>query len=74
MKRRPAVLVTEEELLSDLTLHSVSVSLLSEFARKIVRPYYQGNMNAAVQDLLNNALIEQNLLLSHITHVRGREL
>lgn len=73
MKRRPVVLATEEELLADLTLHSVPASLLSEFAQKIVHPYYKGNMNAAIQDLLHKSLIEQNLLLSHITHVRGRE-
>jgi alanine-alpha-ketoisovalerate/valine-pyruvate aminotransferase len=54
-----------------LTFHNVPASLLSEFAEKIVRPYYQGNMNAAIQDLLQKALAEQDFLLSHITHVKA---
>lgn len=67
------VLPTEKDLLVDLTFHNVPASLLSEFAEKIVRPYYGGNLNAAVQDLLYKALAEQDFVLSHITHVRGVE-
>jgi hypothetical protein len=47
--------------------------LLAEFAEKIVRPYYVGNMNAAIQDLIHKALAEQDFFLSHITHVRSVE-
>ena len=65
--------LTQEDLLVDLTLHKVSASLLSEFAEKIVRPYYNGSMNAAVQDLLIKALAEQDFVLSPITHVRCSE-
>ena len=57
----------------DLTLHKVPASLLTEFAEKIARPYYRGNVNAAVQDLLIKALAEQDFVLSHITHVRSAE-
>ena len=60
----------EADLLVDLTFHGVPASLLSEFAEKIVRPYYAGSMNAAVQDLLHKALAEQDFVLSHITHVK----
>ena len=73
MKKKVAVLVTENDILVDLTFHSVPASLLSEFAEKIVRPYYQGNMNAAIQDLLHKTIAEQDFLLSHITHVRSVE-
>ena len=45
MIKKTAVL-TESNLLVDLTLHKLPASLLSEFAEKIVRPYYRGNMNA----------------------------
>jgi hypothetical protein len=45
--------------------------LLLEFAQKIVRIYYGGNMNAAIQDLLHKALAEQDFVLSHITHLRS---
>jgi hypothetical protein len=73
MKRRTAVLATEDDLLVDLTFHSVPASLLSEFAEKIVRSHYGGNMNVAIQDLLLKAIDEQDFLLSHITHVKNME-
>ena len=73
MKKKTAVLATEEDLLVDLTFHSVPASLLTEFAEKIARPYYQGNMNAAIQALLRKALAEQDFVLSHISHVRSVE-
>ena len=71
MRKRNAVLATEDDLLVDLTFNSFPASLLSEFAEKIVRPYYKGNMNAAFQDLIHKALTEQDFILSHITHIRS---
>jgi len=47
MKKKTALLATEKDLLVDLTFHNVPASLLTEFAEKIVRPYYNGNLNAA---------------------------
>ena len=73
MKKKLAVLATEDDLLVDLTFHNVPASLLAEFAEKIVRPYYAGNMNAAIQDLIHKTLAEQDFLLSHITHIRNVE-
>jgi alanine-alpha-ketoisovalerate/valine-pyruvate aminotransferase len=75
MKRKTALLATrtEDDLFVDLTFHNVSASLLSQFAEKIVKPYYSGNMNVAVQDLLRKALAEQDFFLSHITHLRRVE-
>ncbi len=70
MIRKTATL-TENDLPVDLTLHKVPASLLTEFAEKIVQPYYNGSMNAAIQDLLIKALVEQDLGLSHITHIRN---
>ena len=69
--KKLAVLATEYDLLVDLTLHNVPASLLAEFAEKIVRPYYAGNMNAAIQDLIHKAISEQDFFLSHITHIRS---
>jgi hypothetical protein len=71
MKKKTQVLATEDDLLLDLTLHSVPASLLSEFAEKIVKPYYNGNMNVAIQDLLHKTLAEQDFIQSHITHIRS---
>ena len=70
MKKKLAVLATEDNLLVDLTFHGVPASLLSEFAEKIARPYYSGNMNAAIKDLIHKALAEHEFVLSHITHIR----
>jgi hypothetical protein len=63
-------LTLEEDLIVDLTLHNVPVALIKEFGQKIAEPYYHGNTNAAVQDLLRKALSEQDFVLSHITHVK----
>jgi len=71
MKKKTAVLATEEDLIVDLTFHGVPASLIAEFAEKIVRPYYNGNLNAAIQDLIRKAIAEQDFVLSHITHVRN---
>jgi hypothetical protein len=73
MRKKLTVLATQDDLLVNLTFHNVPASLLTEFAEKIVRPYYQGNMNAAIQDLLHKTIAEQDFLLSHITHVRSVE-
>jgi hypothetical protein len=73
MKKEKQVLAAKEDFRVDLTLHNVSASLLSEFAEKMVRPYYQGNLNAAIQDLIHKAIAEQDFVHSHITHIRNAE-
>jgi hypothetical protein len=57
--------------LVDLTLHGVPASLIAEFAEKIVRPYYGGSLNAAMQDLIIKALSEQEFVHSHVTHIKN---
>jgi hypothetical protein len=71
MKKKTALLATEDDLLVDLTFHNFPASLLTEFAEKIVRPYYSSNLNAAIQDLIHKALAEQDFVLSHVTHIRS---
>jgi hypothetical protein len=73
MKKNIVAVITEETLLVDLTLHSVPANLLTEFAEKIVKPYYTGNLNAAFQDLIHKAVAEQDFVHSHITHIRNTE-
>lgn len=70
MKKKTAVLIAEQELAIDLTMHDVPAGLITEFAEKIVKPYYNGNLNAAIQDLIGKALSEQDYIHSHITHIR----
>ena len=74
MKKKTQILATENDLLLDLTFQSVPASLLSEFAEKIVKPYYRGNLNAAIQDLLHKTIVEQDFVLSHITHIKSAEV
>jgi hypothetical protein len=57
---------TENDLIVDLTLHGFPAILLTEFAEKIVRPYYHGNLNQALKELMEQAITEQQLLQSHI--------
>ncbi len=71
--RRKQALLTEDDIFVDLTLNNVPASLLSEFAEKIVHPYYNGNMNAAIQDLIHKTLGEQDFVLSHITAIKNPE-
>jgi len=66
MKKKTQVLATEDDLLLNLTFHGVPVSLLSEFVEKIVKPYYKGNMTAAVRDLLQKNLADQDFIQFHI--------
>jgi len=68
--RKKQAVLAEENLLVNLTLHGFPASLLTEFAEKIVSPYYDGNLNAALQDLVQKVLIEQEFVHSYITMVR----
>ena len=69
--KKTVLIATEEDLLVNLTLHNVPASILAEFAQKIVRTYYNGNLNAAIQDLILKAIAEQDFVLSRVTHVRN---
>jgi hypothetical protein len=70
MKNKNNGLATEQDLILDLTLHDFPASLISEFAQKIVKPYYSSNLNMAIQDLINKALSEQEFIQARITHVK----
>jgi len=72
MNRKTTVLSAKDELLLDLTLHNLPASMLSEFTQKIVKTYYRGSLNAAIQDLMQKALAEEDTVLSHITNIRQR--
>jgi hypothetical protein len=49
----------KEDMLVDLTFHDFSASLLKEFAQKIVKPYFNGNLNTAIKSLMEKAVIEE---------------
>jgi len=71
MKKKVAVLVTEDDLSVDLTLHDFSATLLAEFAEKVVKPYYSGNMSDAVKELMQKVIEEENFVLSHVKLVKS---
>jgi alanine-alpha-ketoisovalerate/valine-pyruvate aminotransferase len=71
MKKKIAVLATEDDLSVDLTLHDFSATLLAEFAEKIVRPYYSGNMSEAVKNLMQKAIGEEKFVLSHVKLIKS---
>lgn len=71
MKKRTASVMIESGFLVDLTFHNVPASLFTEFNERIVKPYFKGNMNSAIQDLIQKALAEQEFVHSHITHLRN---
>jgi hypothetical protein len=68
MKKKVALteISTPNDLLIDLTFHDVTATLIVEFAQKIVRPYYKGNLNRALKELMEKALAEQLLLQKRI--------
>lgn len=51
--------ITEKDLQVDLTLHNISEGILKEFALKIVKPYFGGNMNRAIRSLMEKATEEE---------------
>ena len=71
MKKKVAVLAAEDDLLVDLTLHDFSATLLAEFAEKIVKHYYSGNMSNAVKDLIQKAIREEEFVLGHVKLVKS---
>jgi hypothetical protein len=71
MKKRIANAIMENGFLVDLTFHNVPASLFTEFTEKIVKLYFKGNVNSAIQDLIQKALTEQEFVHSRITHLRN---
>jgi hypothetical protein len=54
--------IIEKDLLVDLTLHNISAGMLKEFALKIVKPYFDGNMNKAIRSLMEKTVEEETLV------------
>jgi hypothetical protein len=71
MEKKVAVLAADGDLSVDLTVHDFSATLLTEFAEKIVRPYYSGSISNAVKDLIQKAIREEAFVLSHVKLVES---
>ena len=57
---------SEAQQVVTVTLHNVSLPLLHEFAKRIVGPYFGGDLNKALAALLDKALIEEELFQAHV--------
>ena len=53
---------TEQDLLVSLTFHNLPAELLKEFALKIVKPHFKGNMNQAVISLIEKAVADETIV------------
>lgn len=69
--KKAAVSANEDDLSVDFTLHGFSAILLAEFAEKIVRPHYSGNISDAVRDLMRKAIGDEQFVLSHVKLVKS---
>jgi hypothetical protein len=65
-KKMQSELYAENDLLVDLTFHSIPASLLKEFALQVVRPYYSGSLSEALKDLMQKAVTEQEFVQRHV--------
>jgi len=55
-----------EDLSVDLTLHNLPAVLLENFVLSVVKPYYLGNLSAALKDLMQQAVADQDFVETHI--------
>ncbi|MDR0374064.1 MAG: hypothetical protein LBI79_11080 [Nitrososphaerota archaeon] len=55
---------TKKDLRVSLTFHNFSVETLKEFAQKIVKPYFHGNINEAIRSMMQKA-IEEETIINH---------
>jgi hypothetical protein len=62
--------VYEEDLMVSLTFHNFSAEMLREFAAKIVKPYFRGNINEALRCLMQKAIDEEALTAQAIERRR----
>jgi len=62
---------TEQDLLVSLTFHNFSAELLKEFALKIVKPYFNGNMNEAMRRLMEKAIKEETIV-NQVLIIQGK--
>ncbi len=53
---------TERDLIVSLTFHNLPAETIKEFALKIVKPYFNGNMNQAIISLMESAVVEETIV------------
>jgi len=71
LEKEYSELTLENDLLVDLTFHDFPVSLVAEFAMKIAQPYFGGNLKKSILELMQKALADQELIVSHINCIQN---
>jgi hypothetical protein len=51
----------EDDMFVSLTIYDIPESLLKEFCKKIVQPYYSGGVSDAIKDLIQKTILEQEI-------------
>jgi hypothetical protein len=60
-------IICEEELNVSLTFHNLPAEMLKEFALKIVKPFFHGNMNEAIRSLMQKAIDDETIVAQTIS-------
>ena len=60
--------ITLEDIQIDMVFYNFSANTLQEFMTRIVKPYFKGNLNKAVQTLMEKALTEETLFSQAVKH------
>jgi hypothetical protein len=50
----------DDDTFIHLTIYDIPASLLRDFCRKIVRPYYPGGVSGAIKDLMQKTVLNKN--------------
>jgi hypothetical protein len=55
-----------EDIQVSLTFYNLPAEMLKEFALKIVKPYFRGNMNEAIRCLMQKSIEEETIVAQNI--------
>jgi hypothetical protein len=58
--------VYEPDLLVSLSFHNMPADLLRDFASLVVKPYFKGNVNEAIRQLMTRAVADEELLQARV--------
>ncbi|XES78425.1 MAG: hypothetical protein ACBZ72_06010 [Candidatus Bathyarchaeia archaeon] len=65
-KKTLQVTAIENELLVDVTFYKFPADLLKDFTLLVAKRYYAGSLTAAVKDLMQQAVSDQEFMQEHV--------
>jgi hypothetical protein len=66
-KKTLQMTAVEDELFVDVTFHKLPAGLLRDFALLVAKRYYSGSLTAAVRDLMQQAVADQEFVQKHVS-------